>query len=413
MRNVLLIIRQEVVTLLANRTFWIMTIAFPAFILALNLGTFLMAEDAGAETELLLGEGPDRQQLGYVDQSGLIRELPPGIPAAALRPFPSVEAGEAALAAGEVDSLGILPPDFVESGELTVVQAEFNPFAANTGESFFAYLVAYNLTGDPALAAGLQGPLNNVTGRDLSPVEPEEAAAEPSSPVADLVPFAVLFIFFFLLTMSSGYMLSSVSREKENRTVEVLLVSVSPRQLMLGKLLGLSVIALLQMIVWMGGSFLILQANDLFNLPPVELSLPATFFLWGVVYLVLGYLLYASMMGAIGALAPNAREASQFTFAVLLPLMIPLWFNAAIMENPEGTLATVLSLIPLTAPVTMMSRLVSGDVPLWQLLVSAGLLAVTTYGFVLLSSRFFRADTLLSSAALKWDRLLTGWREQA
>lgn len=412
MRNVLLIIRQEIVTLLTNRTFWIMTIAFPAFILLLNLGTFLLADDVGADTEMMLGEGEGRQQLGYVDQSGLIRELPPGIPAGALQAFPTVEAGEAALAAGEVDSFAILPPDFVESGEITVVQSEFNPFAADTAEGFFAYLAAYNLTGDPALAAGLQGPLNNVSGRDLSPPEPGDEA-EPASPIAGLVPFAVLFIFFFLLTMSSGYMLSSVSREKENRTVEVLLVSVSPRQLMLGKLLGLSIIALLQMLVWMGGSFLILQATDLFNLPPVELGLPASFFLWGVVYLVLGYLLYASMMGAIGALAPNAREAGQFTFAILLPLMIPLWFNAAIMENPEGTLATVLSLIPLTAPVTMMSRLVSGDVPLWQLLLSVGLLAVTTYGFVLLSSRFFRADTLLSSAALKWDRLLTGWRAQA
>jgi ABC-2 type transport system permease protein len=194
--------------------------------------------------------------------------------------------------------------------------------------------------------------------------------------------------------------------------VEVLLVSVSPRQLMLGKLLGLSVVALLQMLVWIGGSFLIMQATDLFNLPPVELGLPISFFFWGLVYLVLGYLLYASMMGAIGALAPNAREAGQFTFAILLPLMIPLWLNATITENPEGMLATILSLVPLTAPITMMSRLVGGDVPLWQLLLSVGILAVTTYGFVLLASRFFRADTLLSSATLKWNRLLTGWRPE-
>jgi ABC-2 type transport system permease protein len=119
------------------------------------------------------------------------------------------------------------------------------------------------------------------------------------------------------------------------------------------------------------------------------------------------------MMGAVGALAPNAREAGQFTFAIILPLMIPLWFNFSIMEDPGGTLATVLSLIPLTAPVTMMTRLAVGDVPLWQLLVSVGLLAVTTYGFVLLSSRFFRADTLLSNATLKWNRLLTAWRNPA
>ncbi|NLF63549.1 MAG: ABC transporter permease [Chloroflexi bacterium] len=411
MRNVFVIVRQEIVTLLTNRTFWIMTTAFPALILLFNLGTFWLADDAGSDSGSMFG-ADDVQTLGYVDQSGVIRELPPGIPAGMVLAYPSVEAGEEALADGEVDALAILPADFVESGEITVVQAEFNPFSAGS-ESFFSYLAAYNLTGDVGLAAGLQGPLNNVTGHDLAPAEPGEEGDESSSPIAGMVPFAVLFIFFFLLTMSSGYMLSSVSREKENRTVEVLLVSVSPRQLMLGKLIGLSIIALLQMLVWVGGSFLILQATGLFNLPPIELGLPASFFIWGVIYLVLGYLLYASMMGAVGALAPNAREAGQFTFAIILPLMIPLWFNFSIMEDPGGTLATVLSLIPLTAPVTMMTRLAVGDVPLWQLLVSVGLLAVTTYGFVLLSSRFFRADTLLSNATLKWNRLLTAWRNPA
>jgi ABC-2 type transport system permease protein len=412
MRNIFLIIKQEIVTVLRTRSFWIMTIAFPAVILLFNVGTLVMAQGSADGSELELGTGAGMQQMGYVDASGVIEALPPGFPAEAFHEYASVEAAESALAAGEVSMVAILPADFVASGEMTVIQAEFNPFS-NTGESLFSYLLTYNLTSDPALAGAIQGPLNQTVSHDLAPAEVAAGEEVPgtSSVVAELVPFIVLFIFFFLLTMSSGYMLSSVSREKENRTVEVLLVSVSPRQLMLGKLLGLSVIALVQMAIWLGGSALIMQATDLFNLPPIELGLPLSFFLWALVYLVLGYLLYASMMGAIGALAPNAREAGQFTFAVLLPLMIPLWFNVTIMQNPDGTLATAFSLFPLTAPVTMMTRLVAGDVPLWQLLASVGLLAVTTYGFVLLSSRFFRADTLLSNASLKWKSLLTGWRQ--
>lgn len=410
MRNTYLIIRQEIITLLTKRSFWIMTFAFPAVILLFNVGTLVMAERAGS-SEMTLGTGEGMQQLGYVDQSGVIRKVPPGIPAEAFRAFSSVDAAEAALAAGEVDSVAVLPAGFVESGEMTVIQAEFNPFS-NTGEGLFSYLLAYNLTNDPALAGAVQGPLNGVVNHDLAPVEVAAGdGGEPTSPIVAMIPFIVLFIFFFLLTMSSGYMLSSVSREKENRTVEVLLVSVSPRQLMLGKLLGLSVIALLQMAIWLGGSALIMRATDLFNLPPIDLGLPASFVIWAVVYLVLGYLLYASMMGAIGALAPNAREAGQFTFAILLPLMIPLWLNPTLTEHPDGILAVVLSLFPLTSPVTMMIRLVAGKVVLWQLLASVALLAVTTYGLVVLSSRFFRADTLLSNAALKWNRLLTAWRE--
>lgn len=409
MRNILLIIKQEILTLLTKRSFWIMTIAFPAVILVLNVGTMILAGNNDS-AEFNLGAGAGMQQLGYVDQSGAIRELPPGLPAEAFRAFPSADAAEQALAAGEVDMVAILPPDFVESGQMTVIQSEFNPFS-NTGESIFSYVIAYNLTGDSALAASIQGPLNQVTSHDLAPAEtPDSGATGAATTIIPLIPFVVLFIFFFLITMSSGYMLSSVSREKENRTVEVLLVSVSPRQLMLGKLLGLSLIALLQMAIWLGGSALILQAADLFNLPPIDIGLDASFFLWGAVYLVLGYLLYASMMGAIGALAPNAREAGQFTFAVLLPLMIPLWLNVTLTQNPGGTLALILSLIPFTAPITMMIRLAAGSVPLWQLLASVALLGVTTYGLVALAGRFFRADTLLSGAALKWGRLLTAWR---
>ncbi len=408
MRNTLLIVRQEILTLLTKRSFWIMTIAFPAVILILNTGTMLMAGNDESQ-EFNLGAGDGMQQLGYVDQSGAIRELPPGLPAEAFRAFASQEAAEQALAAGEVDMVAVLPPEFVESGEMTVIQSQFNPFG-NVGESIFSYVIAYNLTGDPVLAGSIQGPLNQATGHNLAPAGEAGEADTDGATIMPLIPFIVLFIFFFLITMSSGYMLSSVSREKENRTVEVLLVSVSPRQLMMGKLLGLSIIALLQMAIWLGGSALIMQATDLFNLPPIELGLSAGFFLWGVVYLVLGYLLYASVMGAIGALAPNAREAGQFPFIVLLPLMIPLWLNFSLTENPDGALAVILSLIPFTAPITMMIRLAAGSVPLWQLLGSVALLALTTYVLVALAARFFRADTLLSSASLKWGRLRSAWR---
>jgi ABC-2 type transport system permease protein len=205
--------------------------------------------------------------------------------------------------------------------------------------------------------------------------------------------------------MSSGLMLQSVSREKENRTAEVLLLSLRPRELMLGKVLGLSLVALLQMTVWVGGGLLFLdQGQALLNMAS-GLHLPAGFFVWALLYFLLGYLLSASFMGAIGALAPNARSGGQFTFVVLFPLMIPLFANVVFKDDPNGAAATILSLFPLTAPTAMLTRLAVGGVPAWQL--AAGLLGllVTTYFIVLLSARFFRPDTLLSPSALTWDRL--------
>jgi len=238
-----------------------------------------------------------------------------------------------------------------------------------------------------------------------------QTSNDQDNPLTFFVPFATMFIFFFLISMSSGFMLQSVSREKENRTVEVLLLSLRPRELMLGKVLGLSVVALLQMIVWMGGSLLALNRSQAVFAQVSGYTLPNGFVVWALLFFALGYLLYASLMGAIGALAPNAREGGQFTFFVMLPLLIPLWLNVTFVQSPHGTVATALSLFPLTAPTAMMTRMAAGGVPTWQILVSLGGLAVTTYVLVVLASRFFRADTLLSGSSLKWRRFITELRQ--
>jgi ABC-2 type transport system permease protein len=194
-----------------------------------------------------------------------------------------------------------------------------------------------------------------------------------------------------------------VSKEKENRTVEVLLLSLRPRDMMLGKILGLCVVALLQIVVW-GGAMLMFGGVSLGGLS--ALGLPEGFFVWALLYFVLGYLLYASLLGALGALAPTAREGTQFTFLIMLPLFVPLMLNGVLIETPDGGLTTFLSLFPLTSPVTMITRLAAGNVPIEQVLLGLVLLAITTYGIIVFSARFFRADTLLSFNALNFKRLL-------
>jgi ABC-2 type transport system permease protein len=202
----------------------------------------------------------------------------------------------------------------------------------------------------------------------------------------------------------------SVAAEKENRTAEVLLLSLDPRDLMVGKLLGLSIVALLQLSVWLGAGILIMDwGSEWLNVSAFSFS--PTFFVWAFLFLVFGYLLYASVMAAGGAIAPNAREAGKVTFLLIVPLMPTLMFGSLFAEDPNGTFATALSLIPFSAPSAMVTRLAVADVPLWQPVVSLAGLAITAYVLVLLSARFFRADHLLSDAAFSWHRLATGWRK--
>jgi ABC-2 type transport system permease protein len=164
-------------------------------------------------------------------------------------------------------------------------------------------------------------------------------------------------------------------------------------------------VALLQMVVWFGGGFLVYGGGASLLGRALGTSLPSGFLVWTVLYFLLGYLVYASALGALGALAPNVREGSQYTFVALLPLLVPLWLNSVFIQSPDGLPATVLSLFPLTAPTAMITRLSAGYVPLWQLLVGLVLLALTAYAFVRLAARFFRADTLLSDRSLSWGRI--------
>ena len=192
--------------------------------------------------------------------------------------------------------------------------------------------------------------------------------------MAFFLPYSVTLLVYIAVLMSSGLLLSSLNREKQNRVLEILLVSLSPRQLLTGKLAGLGLIGLLQTGLWLGMGYLLLRLGGRTLALPPEFQLPLSFLAWAGLFFLLGYALYGGLMAGLGALVSDLREASQFTVVLALPLLAPLMFISLIAREPHGALATALSLFPFSAPVAMMARLASAEVPLWQLLASAGLL---------------------------------------
>ena len=410
MRNIFIVIQHEFRTILQKKSFWIMTFIFPVLIIGFNVGAQLVAARSTSEEDLealiaKFGGAAAPNAIAYVDEAALLQTLPPDAGPEFLQAYPDVETAKAALMAEEIDQYFIIPADYLENGKVIVITREFQPLNVPNDE-LISYAIAYNLTGDRDIAATLIHPARTIIPKALAP----ETQNDASNPLTFFVPFATMFIFFFLISMSSGYMLQSVANEKENRTVEVLLVSLRPRDLMLGKVIGLSAIALIQVVVWMGGGFLVLQRGQTMLAAFGNYSLPPGFLIWAILFFALGYILYASLMGAIGALSPSAREAGQYTFIVMLPLLLPLWLNFAFIQDSNGTLATALSLFPLTAPTSMMTRIAAGGVPTWQIILSLVGLAITTYVLVLFSARFFRADTLLSTSTFHWKRLVTELR---
>jgi len=424
MRNILLVIKHEIVTMLGKPSFWLMTFLFPAAIIALSIGTQALGQSSLAEGggNPIVDAMGNRTDIGYVDESGVIQKLPDRIEYEgmgdslfvigpdSLRRFPDEAAAQAALEAGDVRQYYIVPEDFLKTGNLIMVDKNFSLFTSLDSSSLFEQVINFNLTGgDAQRGRAVSNPTPNIDTRRLAP---QKLKADDDSMEAYFVPFGALFIFFFVLTMTGGLMLQSVAKEKESRTVEVLLVSLRPRELMLGKITGLGLIALLQIVLWSAGGLLVLGQGQ--SITAGLEQLPDGFIGWAILYFVLGYLLYASILGALGALAPTAREGTQFTFIAMLPLMIPLWLSNTFIQTPNDGLSVVLSLFPLTAPTSMITRLAaSATIPTWQPIAGLIGLAITTYLFVLLAARFFRADTLLSGESIKLRRIIQHMRSQS
>jgi ABC-2 type transport system permease protein len=191
-------------------------------------------------------------------------------------------------------------------------------------------------------------------------------------------------------------MLTSITHEKENRVMELLLTSVSPREMLIGKIIALGLTGLLQTLIWLASSYTLIQ------LAGQEFALPDTFLLtpdllaWGILFFMLGYGLYASMMAGLGALVPNPKEGSQATIVVIFPLIIPMFFSNLVATAPNAPIFVFFSIFPLTAPISMVSRMSATLVPVWQIMLAIILQIVSTIFIVRGVSRMFRAQTLLS-----------------
>lgn len=401
MNKTLTILKNEVVTLLSRPSFWLSTLGLP-LVAGIVFGVIgALNQNASASqtfSQVFLGPQETRPE-GYVDESGFIEQIPESIPTGAFIAYPDESAARRALEAGEIAAYYFIPADYIESGEIRYIRPDFNPLAGDSAQSdLFTWVVQVNLAGgDWVLANLVQGPLN-VEEISLAPA----AAPDEDNPMTMWVPYTVTLLYYVLIIGSASLLMNSVSKEKENRIMEVLLTSASPRQLLTGKIIGLGLVGLLQTILWGGTTYLLLSVSGrTFNLPS-EIRLPPDFLAWGLVFFLLGYAVYAALMAGLGALAPNLREASQVTFVILLPLIVPLFFsNTVFAEDPHGALATGLSLFPLSAPVAMMARLSMGGVAWWQPPLSALLLAATAILIVRAVAGMFRAQALLSGQPVK------------
>lgn len=399
MKKTLLILKTELVNVVTRRSFLITLFLLPLVgaVILLIISAFQRSSGANPSDLLqqLMAPEPASTLEGFIDHSGLVKAVPPGYESQ-LMGFADESAAKKALENGTITAYYIIDPDYLETGNVIYVRPDFNPLGATVGSSPISALIAYALTDNNLqLAYRVQDPVN-LTRVDLAP----QQTRDQKNPLTFFLPYIVTFIFYGIILSSSTLMLNSVTNEKQNRVIEILMTSVKPIEILTGKIIALGIAGLLQTIVWTGSGYLMLlfsnkrfALGDAFKLPPSVL-------LWGILFFLLGYAVYASLMAGVGALVPNLREASQLTTVMIMPMIVPLVFISVLINSPNSPLAVVLSLFPLTAPVSMMTRLAAGSVPIWQCALAAFLLAVTAWLLVQATARLFRAQNLLSGQSV-------------
>ena len=250
----------------------------------------------------------------------------------------------------------------------------------------------------------------------------EEGVTTSDSDIASIVGILATMLIYMFIFVSGSQVMNSVVQEKVNRIVEVMVCSVRPWELMWGKIIAVGLTCLTQMALWAVLTMMIVgmamgvMGIDMSGLQggPVagmavemqEVSALGEHFevLWSIdwgfvavmflVYFVGGYLLYSSMFAAIGASVDNESDTSQFMTPITLVVLFALYAGMYSAENPDGPLAFWCSMIPFTSPIVMMVR-VPFDVPVWQLGLSLGLLALTIVGTIWLSAKIYRVGILM------------------
>jgi ABC-2 type transport system permease protein len=327
-----------------------------------------------------------------------------------VRFFGDQAGGEAALHAGGINQLLVIPANYLSSGHLRRYALKSNLFSSAEERIVSRWIVRGLLAGsvDSERIERVARPARGMALYTLN----REGRFELKDDARELADFMLPFMLGILLSMcivtAGQYLLQGVAEEKESRILESLLCTVTAEDLMVGKLIGLGGAALTLVGSWVAmGALLGTPAAMI-----AQMHFSPLLFVAMLVYLLLGFLFYASLMTGIGAITNNMREAQQFAFMFTFANFVPFIMLTMILGHPDGPVAVGLSMFPPTAATTMVLRMAApgSGVPAWQIGLSLALLAGTAAFTLMAAARVFRVGLLMYGKTpnlpeiLRWAR---------
>ena len=399
------IARREYFSRVKSRSFLVSTISLPAIMiiasLAIGLSTASMTRRGPAPPVRITVVSADARLPGMLRD--LLNQSAPGFYAIEAGPPPSSEVqAQMTQAIRESRVEAVLWVDLVdiEKGRATYQAGDQRAanshwlVAAALAQAFARLRLEEHHGIAPEEAARIVAPI------ELQPEMVALAPSRASSPLgAGTVALLMMLVLFISLVTYGAMVMRGVLEEKSTRIPEVLLCVATSDELMAGKIIGIGAVGLTQIGIWIGfvaatikigassGAF----ARQLGASVNMSAGLIATL----VVFYILGYLLYSAMFAALGAAFVSIDEAQQWTLPLLLPLLISSWIVVPVAQSPNSTFAFVVSMIPPMAPVMMTTRIATGALPLWQIVLSVLLLVATIAVTITICARIYRVGILM------------------
>ena len=421
LNRILAVIRREYLERIRTKAFWISTLVVPFFLGAMMILPAYLAARGGGEFKIAVVDltgrffEPVSQELDRLlsgDDEKLsvtLIEQEPGSDIEATR-----ERLKEEVRAKTFDGLLVLPKDLPDEGTPEYVAPNVSAFKLiNMIErSVNNVTVADRLTD-----AGLDpDEVRNLTRRPgLSTLKLGKGGEETSDKGQSfMLAYVFMMIIYMTVLMYGIYVMRGVLEEKSSHVVEVIISTVKPFELMLGKVLGIGAVGLTQFIIW-AALLAAISAPGVVaaaGFGGMELpAIPAQLLFFFVVYFVLGFLLYGTLYAGIGAAFDTEQEAQNFQAAITIFLIIPMVLIMQILNQPDGTLAVVLSLIPFFTPMLMFLRMTLTEVPAIQLVASVVLMVGAILAATWVVGKIYRVGILMHGSKPKLKDLIRWVRE--
>lgn len=415
MKKILTVIRREYLERVRSKSFVVGTILGPALMSMVIVLPMLLAESGG----------DDQRTIGIIDPSGLYYDEVVAVLADQGRtsldiervtgsPDEAVATLQAAILAETIHSGIFIDPDFLLNAKVT-----FYNKSVSAGIMRNEMLrPALNRVLREARFAHSQVPdslFNFLAGRtNFSSITVTEAGGEEekNGDTRFIMAFSLIMMLYIMVLIYGGHTLTAVIEEKSSKMVEILLASIPPGHLMLGKVVGIGLAGLTQFAIWSGTFFFASKQGVSVG----EFSLDVTFLtpmilVSFVLFFILGFLLYATIYAGIGAMCNTVQDSQQFNTVVAMGMILPMMLLTVIIRSPDSTVSVVLSLVPMFSPVLMFMRVCVETPPFWQIGLSYVLMILSILIAAKGAGKLFRMGILMSGESPTWATLFKVLRD--